>query len=118
MTTLYTWLDFQYDARKIADAVVASTVEISCIYGIPRGGLVLAVYLSHALKKPLVIDDDGGLLPPHALVVDDNDVTGSALAPYKKHHSAVLVHNPHCPFVPTFIGRVAEGWPRFPWEVA
>lgn len=115
----YTWNDFTVDARVIAAAIKRSGRRFSAIYAIPRGGLVLGVYLSHTLNLPMIVAPE--LSPLIAafdmLVVDDNTVTGSALAEFKDCATAVLVHNAIGSAVtPTFFGRESLNWPVFPWE--
>ena len=84
------------------------------IYGVPRGGLVPAVYLSHRLGIPLVSS-------PHrlgdTLVVDDILDTGST---YRRlsdtaAYYAVLLAREALPKV--IYGRMYDGpWVEFPWE--
>ena len=73
---LLTWQQFdtaveiianQYKDRKPFDAV----------FGIPRGGLCLAVALSHRLEIPLAQEVTG----PNVLIVDDVYETGAAVKP-------------------------------------
>lgn len=114
----YTWDDFMVDARTIAASIRAGFRKHSAIYAVPRGGLVLGVYLSHTLELPLLT----GIVAhpdPNVLVVDDNVVTGSVIAHYNALGctTAVLVHNPIGSNVrPTLFGRESLEWPVFPWE--
>lgn len=86
------------------------------IYGVPRGGLVPAVYLSHRLGIPLAtsLDRRGD-----TLVVDDMLDTGST---YRKlsglaTHYVVLLARESLPKV--VYGRMHDGpWVEFPWESA
>ena len=52
MITYFTWGEFDHSVEHIANK--CKFLEISGIYGVPRGGLCLAVALSHKLKKKLI----------------------------------------------------------------
>jgi hypoxanthine phosphoribosyltransferase len=117
---MYSWTDFQQDVRIIAASLRAGCRRHSYIYAVPRGGLVLGVYLSHTLDLPLIesrlFRSDFGT---DVLVVDDSTGTGSTLAEYAAMGctTAVLVHNPVSSCVkPTVYGRESLDWPVFPWE--
>jgi hypoxanthine phosphoribosyltransferase len=83
MRTL-TWHDFETAVEQIA----ASCADASyCgIHGVPRGGLVLAVCLSHRLALPLLATPQ-----PGCLVVDDVYETGLTLAPYRQLEDSQVV---------------------------
>ena len=86
------------------------------IHGIPRGGLVLAVALSHRLELPLLHTPQ-----PGCLIVDDVYETGQTLAPYRDLAGARLV---------VWVSKVepqwwhavevtpSSEWLVFPWEDA
>ena len=71
------WFDFDQAVHTIVDRVAAQ--QFSGIHGIPRGGLVLAVALSHRLDQPLLPSPQ-----PGCLLVDDVYETGLTLAPYRE----------------------------------
>ncbi|MGI6346579.1 MAG: phosphoribosyltransferase [Limisphaerales bacterium] len=54
------WADFQ-EALKLLSATLSSR-SFSCIYGVPRGGLPLAVALSHRLDIPLSLEPAADML--------------------------------------------------------
>ena len=66
------WTDFDQAVAVLAERYAA--ISMAGIYGVPRGGLCLAVALSHALQKPLLPDPVAD-----ALVVDDVYETGRTL---------------------------------------
>jgi hypoxanthine phosphoribosyltransferase len=70
------WQDFDLAVERIAR--LCGDRPYCGIHGIPRGGLVLAVALSHRLKLPLLLEPQ-----PGCLVVDDVFETGRTLAPYR-----------------------------------
>lgn len=106
----FTWVDFD-DAIK--DMVAAlKGIGIRNIYGIPRGGLVVAVALSHQLNLPL--SDSVGL---NTLVVDDISDTGKTLAPYKEHLTATIHYRRGSEVQPDIWVRLkTDKWILYPWE--
>jgi xanthine phosphoribosyltransferase len=84
------------------------------VYGIPRGGLVLAVALSHRLGLPLLAEAQ-----PGCLVVDDVYETGLTLAPYRQlENSRVVVWISKAEpqwWHAVEVTRTSE-WLVFPWE--
>ena len=78
------WQDFDRAVERIAQRT--GERRFSGIHGIPRGGLVLAVALSHRLALPLLLKPQ-----PGCLVVDDVFETGRSLAPYRKLAGAELL---------------------------
>ncbi len=71
MRTL-SWEDFSDCIFQIIQAT--SSKEYSGVYGFPRGGLCLAVTLSHYLKLPFLNKPE-----PNALIIDDIYETGRTL---------------------------------------
>lgn len=119
----YTWKDFDKDVRILAKN--AKGLDIKNIYGVPRGGLVVAVTLSHLLNKPLILDSKK--ITKKTLVVDDILDSGKTL-------EKLCRVNHLWPFVLCFndakcetnLSRLPDGivsvrdtdgkWVVFPWE--
>ncbi|MBW0172830.1 MAG: phosphoribosyltransferase [Vulcanococcus sp.] len=113
MRTL-TWQDFE----RAVDAIVerCQGQRFCGVHGIPRGGLVLAVTLSHRLDLPLLSS-----VQPGCLLVDDVYETGLTLEPYRELE--------HCTPV-VWLSKVEPQWWQavevtesnewivFPWESA
>ena len=76
MTTYFTWTDFDKSVLHIANK--CKSLEFSGIYGVPRGGLCLAVALSHQLKVNLISKPI-----KNSLIVDDVFETGITLNTFK-----------------------------------
>jgi len=74
----YTYEEFHQDtealARLILQITEAEGKKFTKIYGIPRGGLVVAVRLSHLLGLPLVVCEEE--IDGNTIVVDDIISTG------------------------------------------
>ncbi len=88
------------------------------VYGIPRGGLVVAVYLSHRLKLPCLTK----LLGPvgSTLVVDDIADTGKTLKEYKElgFDTATIYYKPRSIIKPTYFVKEIKDtdWIVYPYE--
>jgi len=112
MISYFTWNDFDKSVEHIANK--CKFLEFSGIYGIPRGGLCLAVALSHKLKVNLISEP-----LENSLIVDDVYETGMTLNNFKDIDGAMF-------FVlfskikPTWWNTVyiskKHQWIVFPWE--
>ena len=112
MISYFTWNEFDKSVNHIADK--CKFLDFSGIYGVPRGGLCLAVALSHKLKIELISEPI-----KNSLIVDDVYETGLTLTTFKDIEGAMF-------FVlfskikPTwwntvFISKKSQ-WIVFPWE--
>jgi len=112
MTTYFTWSDFDKSVVHIANK--CKSLEFSGIYGVPRGGLCLAVALSHKLKINLISEPR-----KNTLIVDDVYETGITLKTFKDFEGAmffVLFSKVEPTWWNTvFISEKSE-WIVFPWE--
>ena len=112
MEKYFSWSEFDKSVEYIANK--CKFLDISGIYGIPRGGLCLAVALSHKLKINLISEPI-----KNSLIVDDIYETGFTLKTYKNIEGAMF-------FVlfskvsPTWWNSVhiseKSEWIVFPWE--
>ena len=105
------------DAVKLLSLkVLSSGIKVTDIKGMPRGGLIPAVMLSHQLNIPLL----GSNIPPSetTLVVDDICDSGQTLKFYDFCPTAVLHYKKTAIFKPTFYtDEVKEDeWQIYPWE--
>ncbi|OGN00779.1 MAG: hypothetical protein A3G51_03560 [Candidatus Yanofskybacteria bacterium RIFCSPLOWO2_12_FULL_43_11b] len=113
----YSWKQFDEDCGKIARW--AKNKKFRNIYGIPRGGLILAVKLSHLLEIPVVLSErDIGV---KTLVVDDIVDEGNTLSRFLgslncKVMTVSLYLGPNPVVKPDLFLRKKEGWILFPWE--
>ena len=112
MISYFTWSEFDKSVEHIANK--CEFLQFSGIYGVPRGGLCLAVALSHKLKINLISEP-----VKNSLIVDDVYETGITLNTFKDIEGAMF-------FVlfskikPTwwntvFISKKSQ-WIVFPWE--
>ena len=112
MISYFTWSEFDKSVEHIANK--CKFLEFSGVFGVPRGGLCLAVALSHKLKINLISEPI-----KNSLIVDDIYETGITLNNFKNVEGAMF-------FVlfskikPTwwntlFISKKSQ-WIVFPWE--
>ncbi len=112
MISYFTWSEFDKSVEHIANK--CRFLDFSGIYGVPRGGLCLAVALSHKLKINLISEP-----MKNSLIVDDIYETGFTLKSFKDIEGAMF-------FVlfskvkPTWWNTVnisdKREWIVFPWE--
>lgn len=112
MTTFFSWTEFDKSVEYIAKK--CNTFKLAGIYGIPRGGLCLAVALSHKLNVKLIPKPI-----KNSLIVDDVLETGLTLKNFRNVEGAIF-------FVlfskkePTWWNTVNlskdSEWIVFPWE--
>ena len=112
MARYFTWSEFDKSVDHIANQ--CKFWNLSGIYGIPRGGLCLAVALSHKLnlkliEKPL----------KNSLIVDDIFETGITLSNFKNIEGVnffVLVSKKEPTWWNTVNLTYKKEWIVFPWE--
>jgi len=108
------WNDVDDAVNKLCDKIRFDQINIDSVHGIPRGGLIPAVLISHKLGLPYV-----GLVGPNTLVVDDICDSGVTLDKGPGVYTAVLHYKPHTScFQPTMWAEIHEGneWLIYPWE--
>jgi len=93
--------------------------NISHIYGIPRGGLIPAVMLSHLFDVPLI---DNLLLVQNnltTLIVDDIVDTGETIKKFTDNNfltASLFINSTRCKLKPTFYSASSDKWVVFPYE--
>ena len=112
MINYFTWSQFDKSVEHIANK--CKYLEFSGIYGVPRGGLCLAVALSHKLKIDLISQPK-----KNSLIVDDVYETGITLNTFKDIEGAMffVLFSKSKPkwWNSVFISEKNE-WIVFPWE--
>ena len=112
METYFTWKEFDKSVEHIANE--CKCLKFSGIYGVPRGGLCLAVALRHKLKINLISEPI-----KNSLIVDDVYETGITLKTFK-HIEGVMFFVLFSKVKPTWWNTVSlsakSEWIVFPWE--
>ena len=112
MINYFTWDEFDKSVEHIANK--CKFLEFSGIYGVPRGGLCLAVALSHKLKINLISEPI-----KNSLIVDDIYETGITLKAFK-HIEGAMFFVLFSKVSPTWWNSVQisekNEWIVFPWE--
>ena len=112
MTNYFTWREFDKSVEYIANK--CKILKFSGIYGVPRGGLCLAVALSHKLKINLISEPT-----KNSLIVDDIYETGFTLNTFKDIEGAkffVLFSKEKPKWWNTVFISQKNEWIVFPWE--
>ena len=112
-----TWEQVDSLVEELATQVEKEFSNTTHIYGIPRGGLIPAVMLSHRLGIPLITKLGHETLT--TLIVDDISDSGETLKFWEGLTTAVLLHKPHTSCaVPTIYGSIhsSDAWIIYPWE--
>ena len=114
MVIHFTWNEFDKSVEQIYNK--CKFIEFSGIYGVPRGGLCLAVALSHKLKINLISKPI-----KNALIVDDVYETGITLNTFKNIEGAmffVLFSKIKPKWWNTVHISEKSEWIVFPWETS
>lgn len=114
-----TYKMFSNAVERLAQKILNSKTKYNNIYAIPRGGLVLGVYLSHRLRLPMISSEQ--LINNKTLIVDDICDTGMTLKRFPNNQKVVVVTKSAgldtCPDLMYSYGVANHIWIRFPWEV-
>lgn len=108
-----TWADLITETHNLADRHRATVDTYTGLYGIPRGGIPVALLLAPILGLPIVDD-----IQPGTLIVDDLADSGRTAT---RHHTPDTVFDAlyRKPQTPTTIAPAATtttDWLVFPWE--
>ena len=103
------------DMVKIADFL--KDKHIKKVYGVPRGGLIPAVILSHFLDIPLTLNKEE--IDEETVIIDDIVDTGKTILKLPQREVLVsLLYKPHSTVTPDFYARKVanDEWIIFPFE--
>jgi len=120
MKTFYNWEDIEGRVLDLCQRLKHESFE--AVYGVPRGGLIVAVLVSHKLGIPL-ITDLRDMYGKKFLIVDDIADTGVTLERYKKLEVcnsatfATLDYHKQSIVIPDYwISEKGNKWIVYPWE--
>ena len=112
------WEDFGILINEFIENLKEVKEEFDSVYGIPRGGNVIAVCVSHHLSLPLVDKDN---ITSRTLIVDDISDTGKTIIKegLDENHVATLFTTKwtkHRPITFSGVKSSKDDWLLFPWE--
>lgn len=117
-------LMFKAAINKLYCEIQGSNRKFDVITGIPRGGIIPAVYLSHQLELPFAYYEEIMRIDLGAAVlfVDDCVDTGKTMKQlqgklWPKDAVATVALKPWSIFKPDFYAFTTEDWLKFPWEI-
>ena len=121
MKTYINWHDYDDYINQIVNWIEQQDLDIQAVYGIPRGGLPMAVSLSHILGVPMILDYKTEYPPTgDLLVVDDIADTGNTLKDFRKEERNVICtfhHHEQSIVRPDFYcEEKGDKWIVYPWE--
>ena len=122
MKKFYSLHDFKRDVKTLANLIRKVTEKsgkhFRCIYGVPQGGIPLALELSRELGLPLVSSPTVSGSGDSCLVVDDIVDSGTTRNKYKKHPFAAIHKKPHAVLEgeTVFFLHETSDWIVYWWE--
>ena len=106
------WSEIHELVNILCKKIIMEYPTIDSVMGLPRGGLVPAVMISHELNLPFVLHPG-----KNTLVVDDINDTGETLSKAPGAYWATLHHKSTSKFQYNFYAReIGEQWIVYPWE--
>ena len=117
MKEFVTWNVIDEAVTDIAFNIKNTNKDFKGVYGIPRGGLILAVMLSHKLDLPLIMSKDE--LDENSIIIDDIADTGKTLLDFTEYESYVVtIHEHEQSLIKPDYSVLDKGdkWIVYPWE--
>ena len=109
--------DFVIDVAKRYE-----NVKVSGVYGVPRGGVIIATLLSYKMDIPILFAP-----AKDCIIMDDISDTGETLIQYAKntsgggidkgYHIVTMFYKETCSVRPEFFKFIKDDkWVVYPWE--
>ena len=119
----YSWKWVDDQINEIGEQLEGSGIP-KFVTGVPRGGLIPAVLISHKFKIPYIGLEAAKTLPgelkKQVLVIDDISDSGNTLKQIERHNfiTATLAVRNTSDFIPSMHGEFIKDdrWIVFPWE--
>ena len=119
----YSWKWVDDQINEIGEQLEGTSIP-KFVTGVPRGGLIPAVLISHKFKIPYIGLEAAKTLPgelkKQVLVIDDISDSGNTLKQIERHNfiTATLAVRNTSDFIPTMFGDFIKDdrWIVFPWE--
>ena len=117
MKEFVSWNVIDEAVTDIAFNIKNTNKDFKGVYGIPRGGLILAVMLSHKLDLPLIMSKEE--LDENSIIIDDIADTGKTLLDFTEYESYVVtIHEHEQSLIKPDYSVLDKGdkWIVYPWE--
>lgn len=120
MNKIYvTWEQVDNFVNNLAEHIEENGYGVTGVYGIPRGGLILATMLSYRLDIPLLMAPCAG-----CVIIDDIADSGRSLCHYTENDTqfnayfiATMFHHKRSIVQPDYTKfEKIDEWIVFPWE--
>lgn len=121
---IITWPKYISMVDTLIHQIISSKKKFVNVFGPPRGGVIPAVIISHALNKTFLDNEGFQLTNKSVLIVDDIVDTSETMISYVKLCqswsvrclTASLFKHKDSPFVPNFFVEENDYWVQFPYE--
>ena len=113
------YISWEHYTRLIDKVITENNLsQYQYIYGIPRGGLIVALLLSYKTNMPLIYDYQiiSNEHRSKVLVVDDIVDSGMTRSQFMNNKFACLHLKPWARPKPDFFARLTKDWIVYPWE--
>ena len=115
------WNDIDRAINRLVASINSSEVKFEAVGGLPRGGLIPAVLLSHRLSIPFVSQANIAGVSGNILIVDDICDSGRTLKRFKFEenvYTATLHWKQSAEYQPNYFWEIAyeNEWIVYPWE--
>ena len=115
------WRDVEDAVERLSINITNSNIEIAAVGGLPRGGLIPAVMLSHKMNIPFVSQANIAGVTGNILIVDDICDSGKTLKRFKYEenvYTATLHYKTSAEYEPHYWWKLAplNEWIVYPWE--
>jgi len=111
------WKDIDELVDKLHKEIIKSGIKIEKVYGMPRGGLIPAVMLSHKMNIPLTTY----MYTKNTIIVDDICDSGQTLEEVLADNPTAVLHykSKTSTIKPTLFAKelTIDHWIVYPWEL-
>ncbi len=106
-----TWTEVEHYVDKVA--LLCKGKHFTGVYGLPRGGLIFAVLLSHRMNIPLLMAPCDG-----CIVIDDIADSGKSLLHFKEkgYFITTMHYKRGSRVIPDYYHTETNDWIVYPWE--